>query len=219
LKQVVADDNLVVVFFHHLGRCVVVGGGELQQQVVFVLGEDALDGVFPTLEQFALRPGLYVHVMGFIGNQDDAMLAKVFKCEGVFLLAGQVGVEFLNGGKADVDVAGIDRFKVFDGGDAHTTISDMNVRIEQVLNAGGVEKVIFGFFDDVGGIDKEQEIAVVLLVEIEDQPRHDERLAAPCRHVEKKVQGTGFAREVIFVAMKKAGKGFDLVRAQFVFGV
>ncbi len=100
-----------------------MGGGELQQQVVFVLGEDALDGVFPTLKQFALRFGLDVHVMGFAGNHDDAMFAKVFKGEGVFLLASQVGVKFLNGGKADVDVAGIDRFKVLDGGDAHTAFS------------------------------------------------------------------------------------------------
>jgi len=90
IEAVVADDDLVVVFLHHCRSGVVVGGGELQQQVIFVLGKDALDGVFPTLEQFALHFGLDVYVMGFIGDEDDIVLAEVFKGEGVLLLAVQV---------------------------------------------------------------------------------------------------------------------------------
>jgi len=98
-------------------------------------------------------------------------------------------VQFLNGGEADVNVAGIDRFKVLNGGDAHAAIPDMNVRIEQILDAGGVEEVIFGLFDDVGGIDKEQEIAIALLVEIEDQPAMMSVLPLPVAMLERSCKG------------------------------
>ena len=155
-------------------------------------------------------------MVGFIGNQDDFVLAKVFKGQGIFLFAGQIGVQLLNRGEADADVIGVDRFKVFDGRNVHAAIPDVNVRIEQVLDAGGVEKVVFGFFDDVGGMDEEQEVAIALLVEIENQSRHDERFTAARRHVEQEVQGVGFAGEVVVVAVDEAGKGLHLIGAQFV---
>ena len=104
--------------------------------------------------------------MGFVGNQDDAMLAKVFKGQGVFLFAGQVGVEFLNRRKADVDVGGIDRFKVLHWRNPHAAIANDKFLVEQIFDGSRVEKVVFGLFDDVGGIDKEQEVAIPLLVEI-----------------------------------------------------
>lgn len=51
--------------------------------------------------------------------------------------------------KADVDVAGVDRFKVLNRRDTHAVASDVNVLIEQVFDAGGIKKVIFCLFDDV----------------------------------------------------------------------
>jgi len=85
---------------------------------------------------------------------------------GHLFLAGQVGVEFLNRGEADVDVAGIDAFKVLHGRDAHAAIGNVNVVIEKIFDAGEIEEVIFGLFDNVGGVDKEQEVAVALFVKI-----------------------------------------------------
>ena len=175
--------------------------------------------VLTTVEQFALRFGLDVHVVGFIGDQDYLVLAKIFIGDGVFFLAGQVGVEFLNRGEADVDVTWIDRFKVLHRRNAHGAIGDVNVLIEQVFDAGGIEEVIFGLFYNVGGVEKEQKIAIPLLPEIQDQARHDERLAASGCHVEQKMQRIGFAWEVVLIAVEKARKGFCLIMPQLVFRV
>ena len=69
-------------------------GGELQQEIVFILGKDVLDGIFPTLEHLplGLRSSRNVHVMGFIGNQHNPVLAEVFKSDGIFFFSGQIGV-------------------------------------------------------------------------------------------------------------------------------
>lgn len=40
-------------------------------------------------------------------------------------------------------------------------------------------------FDDVGGIDKEEKVAIALLVEVENKSRHDEGFAAAGCHVEE----------------------------------
>ena len=63
---------------------------------------------------------------------------------------------------------------------------------------------------------KEQEIVVALLVEIENQARHDERLAAPCCHVEEHMQKIGFVGKVVFIALEKARKGINLIGPQVV---
>ncbi len=92
----------------------------------------------------------------------------------------------------------------------------MNVLVEHVFDAGRVEKVVFGLFDDVGRVDEKQEIAIALLIEVENQPSHDERLAAARRHVEEQVQGIGSIGKVVFLAMEKARKGIHLIRTQLV---
>lgn len=88
LEQVLADDDLIAVFLHHRGRGVIMRDREFQQQVAFTLRKDALDGVFPTLKQHTLRSGLGIHVMRFICDQHDPVLAEVFKGNGVLFLAG-----------------------------------------------------------------------------------------------------------------------------------
>ena len=50
LSQVITIDHLAAVFFDNPIVCVVVRRGELQQQILFVLLEDALDGILPTFE-------------------------------------------------------------------------------------------------------------------------------------------------------------------------
>ena len=66
--------------------------------------KDALDGILPTVKQFSLRSGADIHVMGFVGYQDDAVLTEVFEGDGILSLVRQMGVEFLDGGETDVDV-------------------------------------------------------------------------------------------------------------------
>jgi len=96
LEQVVADDDFVAVFVHHRRRSVIVRGSELQQKILVVLREDALDCVFPTLEHLYLGFGFDVDVMRFVRNQHHSMLTEVFKGEGIFLFSRQVGVAVLN---------------------------------------------------------------------------------------------------------------------------
>ena len=104
--------------------------------------------------------------MRFIGDQDDVVFAKIFEGDGVFLVGGQVGVQFLDRGEADVDVVGIRAFKIIHRRYAHAAVADDKFLIEKIFDGGGVEKIIFRFFYDIGGIDKEQEVAIALLVEI-----------------------------------------------------
>ena len=70
---------------------------KFQQQVVPVLAKDVLDGVLPTLKQFSLGFGFGadIHVMGFVGDQGDAVLSEVFEGDGILPLGCQIGVEFL----------------------------------------------------------------------------------------------------------------------------
>lgn len=160
MEQVVADDDLVAVFLHHRGRGVILRGGELEQKILFVLREDALDSVFPTLEHLHLGFGLDVDVMGFVRNQHHSVLTEVFKGDSVFFFSCQVRVEFLNRREADVDAAGIDAFKVLYWRNAHAAVANHHFLIEKIFDGGGIEEVVFGLFDDVGGVDKEQEVAV-----------------------------------------------------------
>ena len=60
----------------------------------------------------------------------------------------------------------------------------MDVFSEKVFCGTRVAEVILRLLNDIGGIDEKEEVAVTLLVEVEDQTRHDESLTAAGRHVE-----------------------------------
>ena len=60
---------------------------------------------------------------------------------------------------------------------------------------------------------------IPLLVEIEYQAGHDERLATARCHVKQEMQGIAFIGEIVFLAMEKTRKGFSLIVPQFIFGV
>lgn len=128
-------------------------------------------------------------------------------------------MEFLNRGKANANVVGIGRFKILDGRNAHAAVADDNVLIEEIFDGRGIEKIVFGFLDNVGRVDEEKEIAIALFVKIQNQSRHDERLAASRCHIEQEMQRIGFARIVVFIAMEKSRKGVNLIAAQFVAGI
>jgi len=72
--------------------------------------------------------------MGFVGNQDNFVPAKIFVGEGVFFLCRQVGVEFLNGRKANVEVIGVRAFEILHRRDAHAAIGDGDFGGEKILN-------------------------------------------------------------------------------------
>ena len=197
----------------------IVRGGKFEQEILMVLLENFLHRVFPTLEHLDFGFGLHVHVMGFIGNQDNFMLAEVFVRDGVFFFSRQVGMEFLNGGKANADFVLVCAFKIINGGNAHAAVSDVNIRIEKIFDGIGIEKIILCLFDDVGGVDEEQEVSIALFIQVKNHPRHDERFAASRCHIEKKMHGKGLVGIIVLVAMKETRKGFDLVAAQFKPGI
>ena len=75
-------------------------------------------------------------------------------------------MQFLNRGETDVDVVGIRSLEILHRRYAHAAIADDKFLVEKIFDGGGIEKVVFGLFNDVGGIDKEQEVTIALLVEI-----------------------------------------------------
>ena len=61
---------------------------------------------------------------------------------------------------------------------------------------------------------KEEKVAVPFLVQIQNQPRHDERFAAAGRHIEQQMQRLFFTLKVVFEAVEKTGKRLFLIGAQ-----
>ena len=53
-----------------------------------------------------------------------------------------------------------------------------------------------------------------LFIQVDDEPRHYERLAGPGRHIEKKMQRIFLAVKLITIAMEKPPKRLPLVLAQ-----
>lgn len=125
----------------------------------------------------------------------------------------------MDGGETDIDIVGINRFKVFHWRDPHGAVGDVNVPVEQVFNTDGIEKIIPRLFDDVGGIDKKEKIAIALFIQVENQPRHDEGLAAASRHVEQKMQWPFLAGKLVIKTVEEPGKRLFLIGAEFKFGV
>ena len=217
LLQVVLDDHLVPVLVHHAGVFVIVRGRKFQQQIIHVLLEDALDRVLPTLVQLQLASGLGVQVVGFIGNQNNLVLAKILERNGVLFFRRKVNVQLLNRSEADVDVVRVDALKVLDGRNAHVAVADEDVRFEKKLGQLRIQEVVLRLLDDVRRIDEEQEIPVTLLIQVENQPRHDKRLAAARRHVEKQMARAFLKGEILFEIANEPLKGIFLVRSQFKF--
>ncbi|MDE0141620.1 MAG: hypothetical protein OXI80_08440 [Caldilineaceae bacterium] len=160
------------------------GGGELQEKVVFILPEDALYGIFPTLLKFPLRLCADVHMVGLIGQQDDLFFLEIFVGQRVLFGIGQVGMQLLDGSETDVDVVLVDAFKVVNRrhvyGIGDTVSRCATARkgrgdgfVKEVFGGAGIEKVVSGLGNDVGGVDEEEKVPVALIVEVKDQSCHD----------------------------------------------
>ena len=80
-----------------------------------------------------------------------------------------------------------------------------------------IEEVVLGLLYDVVQIHKEEEIAVAVLIQVQDQTGHDERFPAPCRHVKKDLcwLRTAFSLEM----RDEVPESIFLIRAQLKFGI
>ena len=88
-----------------------------------------------------------------------------------------------------------------------------------VVARARVEEIIFRFFDDIGGVDEKEEVAVAFLIEIKDQACHDERFTAAGRHVEQKVERSPFTGEIVFKTEEKPRERLFLIGTEFKRGV
>ena len=128
----------------------------------------------------------------FVRDEDDTLLGEVIISGAALACGVQVGVQFLDGGQAQVDAVGLRFAEVVYRTHLHALPAQLYHRCKEVLARGRIQKILTRFFDDVGRVDKEQEIAVPLRVEVQHEPRHDECLAAARCHVkEQVVQGGG----------------------------
>ena len=125
----------------------------------------------------------------------------------------------MDGGETDIDIVGINRLKVLHCRDPHGAVGDVNFRVEQVFNTGRVEEIVPRLFDDIGGIDEKEKVSIALFIQVENQPRHDKRLAAACRHVEQKMQWPFLAGKLVIKTVEETGKSLFLIRAEFKFGI
>ena len=133
----------------------------------------------------------------------------------IFFLC-KIDMKLLDGGEADIDVVFVDTFKIGDRRHGNTNRSEVDGFIEEVFERQGIEEIVLCLFDDIGGVDEEEEISIAFFVEVENQARHDERFTAAGRHIEQKMQG-------LFLAVGKSSskqmqepcKGFFLIRTEF----
>jgi hypothetical protein len=73
-------------------------------------------------------------------------------------------VKLLNGGETNIDVVWIGAVKIGYSGHLNPPIINCDDIIEQVLDGSGVKKIVFCLFDNIEGIDEENEITVTLLI-------------------------------------------------------
>jgi len=77
-------------------------------------------------------------------------------------------MQFLNGGETDIDILWIHPLKIADRRDGNPPVVNYDRFIEKVFTGCGVEKIITGLFNDIGGIDKKKEITVTLFIKKQD---------------------------------------------------
>ena len=192
-ERIVIDD-LVPILREDLRVIEVARGGELQQDVVAPGLKNAPHRLLPAVIQpVLLRPGLelfrvHVQVVRLVGDEDDLLSRKVVERDGVLLREPEVGMQRLRGGEADVDGVFVRSLEIAHLADGHGLAADAQLLREQVLAGRGIQKIVLRLFDDVRQVHKKQEVAVSHLIEIQHQPRHDERFAGAGRHVKQRLR-------------------------------
>ena len=122
-----------------------------------------------------------------------------------------IRVQLLNGCEADINGILIDTVKIVHLCHCDPFPFEIDIFAEEVFRGAWIKEVVFRFFDDIGGIDKKEEVAVAFLAEVEDQTCHDECLATASRHVEQKVERFPFTGEIIFKTEEKTCERLFLI--------
>ena len=89
--------------------------------------------------------------------------------------------------KADIDVAFIDAFKIGNRCYGNPFCAESDILGKKKLGRLGIEKIVFCLFNNISGIDEKQKIPIAFFIKIKNQPRHNQRFAAACGHIEKKM--------------------------------
>ena len=155
--------------------------------------------------------------MCFIGDKDRLLFCEVIKGGGVLLMEGHVRVKALRRGEADVDGILADALEVLHLHHWHLLAVDDDMLCKQVFGRGLVEEVVHRLLDDVVQVDEEEKIAIALLVEPHNQPRHNQRLSTASCHVEEHLQG--IRAHLTGVVGDEIAEGVLLVGTQFKFRV
>ena len=115
-------------------------------------------------------------------------------------------MQVVNGGETDVDVVFVDTFKIGNRRHGDANRAEMYGLVKQVFGGQGIEEIVLCLFDDVGGVDEEEEVPIAFFVEVENQARHDEGFAAAGCHIEQEMEGRLFARKVVFETEERTGR-------------
>ena len=106
-------------------------------------------------------------------------------------------MQLLNRCETDIDVVFIDTVKVVYFCHCDFFPINMDALTKEVFCGARVEEIVPCLFDDVGGVDEKEEIVIPFLIEVENQPRHDNSLAATGRHNEQQMQRLSLAGKII----------------------
>ena len=129
-------------------------------------------------------------------------------------------MQLLDGGEADIDVVFVDAFKIGNRRHGDANRSKVDGLVKQVFGGQGIEEIVLCLFDDVGGVDEEEEVSIAFFVEVENQARHDEGFAASGCHIEQEMEGRLFAfGKFVVETQEEPREGFVLIGAEFKFGV
>lgn len=222
LERIVEDDA-VRVLCQNVGILQIASGGELEKDILSIRLENVRDRGFPTVFRLLLLQvhfplaGVDIQVVRLVGDQHRLLFGKVIESGGVFLVKPHVAVKSLRGREADIDGVWIDALEIIHLHHGNPLPVDEDVGGEEVFCGGLVQEVVLRLLDDVVEIDEEEEVAVALLVEVENQPRHDERLAASRGHVEEHLRGAGAL--VALVEGDEVAEGIHLIGTQLEGGI
>lgn len=159
------------------------GRGEFQQQVVRVCAPDAGDGAFPADLLFflflaQLRLGFSVKMVRLVRDQHDLPRFEILIGHGVFAADLATGCAAPDGGEVDVDRAIHPLVEIVHGPDIHQRIINPDLGRKQVLAGSRVRKLSLVFSMICDELTKKEEVPLPFGVKIQDQRRHQHRLAA-----------------------------------------
>ena len=96
-------------------------------------------------------------------------------------------MQALNRREHDIDVVLIRSLKILHLAHHHALVAKTHALSKQILARLRIQEIVAGFVDDIRAVHEEQKIAEALLIQIQNQACHHQRLAASCCHVEQQL--------------------------------